>query len=260
VVAQPPNKVGPGRALITGASGGLGGEFARELASRGFGVVLVSRRVDRLDALREELQSKGSADVQVLEIGLSLSGAAERVLESAGAIDFLINNAGFGDYRPFAESDRTRVAAMIAVNITALTELTRVVVPGMIARGAGRILNVASTAAFRPGPGGAVYAATKAYVLSFSEALALEIAGTGVTVTTLCPGPTDTEFLAAAGVTEPPRHRRLAVAAQVARAGVDAALAGARVIVPGSTNKMVAALSRIAPATMAALGSQTRSR
>jgi hypothetical protein len=237
----------------------LGRGFARELAGRGFGVVLLARRIDRLGALREELLSKGCADVQVLEMDLSIPGITERVRDSSDAIDFLVNNAGFGDYHSFAKSNPTRVAAMIAVNITALTELTRLVVPGMIARGAGRILNVASTAAFRPGPGGAVYAATKAYVLSFSEALALEIAGAGVTVTTLCPGPTDTEFLAAAGVTTPLRHRRMAVAAQIARTGVDAALAGARVVIPGSANKIVAALSRIAPATMAELGSRTRS-
>jgi uncharacterized protein len=259
-VAEPTaSQAVPSRALITGASSGLGRGFARELAGRGFGVVLVARRMDRLVALREELLAKGSADVQALEMDLSIAGAAERVRDSSGAIDFLVNNAGFGDYFSFAEMDPTRLAAMIAVNITALTELTRFVAPGMMARGAGRILNVASTAAFRPGPGGAVYAATKAYVLSFSEALALETAGAGVTVTTLCPGPTDTEFLAAAGVRTPPRHRRLANAAQVARIGVEAALAGARVVVPGSANKMVATLSRLAPATMAALGSRARS-
>jgi len=213
--------------------------------------------MDRLEALREELLSKGSADVQVLGMDLSLPDAAERMRELLPAdIDFLINCAGFGDYHSFAESDPARIAAMIAVNITAVTELTRIVMPGMIARGVGRILNVASTAAFRPGPGGAAYAATKAYVLSFSEALALETAGTGVTVTTLCPGPTDTEFLAAAGMTAQPRRRKLAAAAHVARIGVNAAVAGARVIVPGSTNKVVATLSRLAPAIMAALGSR----
>src|SRR5436190_18339855 len=186
-------------ALITGASAGIGREFARELAKRARTLVLVARREQRLNELRDELRNH-NAQLQVHSRVVDLCDKSQieelvRWLEQNKIdIDFLINNAGLGDYGPVATSDIERDNRMIQVNIAALTFLTRAVLPRMIERQRGAILNVSSSAGFLPIPGMTVYAATKAFVTSFSEALRGEVRGAGVTVTALCPGPVHTEF------------------------------------------------------------------
>ncbi len=184
--------------LITGASAGLGVDFARQLAARGERLVLVARRQERLDALSSEL---GTARAVAVDLGEA--GAAGWLMDNLAmhgeTVTCLVNNAGFGLAGRFAECNGTRQRSMIDVNCGALTELAHAVLPAMIAAKSGAILNVASTAAFQPGPGMAVYFATKAFVLSFSEALHEEVRGYGVKVTALCPGPTATEFGDVAG-------------------------------------------------------------
>ena len=186
-------------ALITGASAGIGREFARQLAGRVGSMVLVARRIDRLEALRDELtQRNPNLNIHIRQIDLSDERAVTDLCDWLDtekiAIDLLINNAGLGDRGSFATSEMQRVKEMLAVNITALTVLTRALLPGMIARKRGAILNVSSSASFLPIADFAVYAASKAYVTSFSEAIRAELHGTGVTVTSLCPGPVKTEF------------------------------------------------------------------
>lgn len=185
------------RALVTGASSGIGAAFARALRSRGRKLVLVARRGERLRALAGELGGESQAAVVVMD--LTERGAGERLaaeVASRGfAVDLLVNSAGVGHTAPFAEERRERALAMIDLNVRAVVELTHAFLPGMLARGRGRIVNVASNAAFQPVPFLTVYAATKAFVLSFTEGLATELAGTGVRVQALCPGLTATEFL-----------------------------------------------------------------
>jgi len=184
-------------ALITGASSGLGAEFARQLAPHARGLVLVARRADRLEALKAELARSG-LDIQCHAADLGDAAQVERVLaaleENGTRVDFLINNAGLGDHGLFEESDWQRVQAMLDVNIAALTRLTHALLPGILRSGRGAILNVSSIVAYLPMPTMAVYAASKAYVTSFTEALRGELCGTGVLVSALCPGPVDTEF------------------------------------------------------------------
>ena len=179
--------------LITGASAGLGAEFARQCAARGEALALVARRRDRLEALKAEL----GGDVHIFAADLAPPGAAQSLIAELGAeglsVGTLINNAGFGLAGKFAERPLARQSEMIDLNCRTLVELCHLVLPDMRERGRGAILNVASTAAFQPGPGAAVYFATKAYVLSFSEALHQELKGTPVRVSCLCPGPTQTE-------------------------------------------------------------------
>ncbi len=177
------------RALVTGASSGIGLELARLLAADGYALTLVARRGSTLELIAAEL-----GDAQVVAADLGVPGAVEQVVAAAPAVDVLVNNAGVGDFGPFAATDPNKTATMLQLNIAALTELTRAYLPGMLERGHGQVLNVASTAAFQPGPLMAVYYATKAYVLSFSEAVAEEVRGSGVTVTALCPGPTESGF------------------------------------------------------------------
>jgi uncharacterized protein len=187
------------RAFITGASAGIGREFARQLASRAGWLLLVARREDRLNELREELRKQNpSLQIEIRPTDLSdqvqVDALAEWIVRENIAIDLLINNAGLGDSGPFATADAMRLKEMIQVNMGALTLLTRCLLPQMIARKRGAILNVSSSAGFLPIPGAAVYAASKAYVTSFSEALRVELRGTGVGVIALCPGPVHTEF------------------------------------------------------------------
>ena len=220
-------------ALITGASSGIGRDLAREHARRGGRLILVARRGDRLETLAAELVDRHGIAVTVLPCDLAAPGAAAALhQEVAGrglVVDQLINsNAGFGGLGLFHEMDPQRQAAMVQLNVMTLTQLTRLFLLVMIARGRGRVLNVASTAAFMPGPTQAVYFATKAYVLSFTEAVAVELEGTGVTMTALCPGATVTEFAdqAAAG------NKRMfragaATSAEVAAFGYRAMLAAA---------------------------------
>src|SRR5512139_623800 len=185
-------------ALITGASAGLGVDFARQLSAKGKRLVLVARRKDRIEALAAEL-----GNARAVAADLSLPDAADRLMTEIAAhgehVDLLVNNAGFGLAGKIAELDAKRQRQMIDLNCGALVELAHAVLPSMIDRKQGHILNVASTAAFQPGPGMAVYFATKAFVLSFSEALHEEVRKDGVVVTALCPGPTGTEFGEVAG-------------------------------------------------------------
>jgi short-subunit dehydrogenase len=239
-------------ALVTGASAGLGREFARLAARDGHDLVLVARRRDRLQELARELEAAHGITATVVDADLSDRGAPRAIVErglSAGlSIDFLINNAGFGSHGSFAESDFARQAEMVDVNIRALMELTHRLLPSMLARKSGRILNVASLAGFVPGPYLATYYASKAFVLSFSEALAAELRGTGVTVTASCPGPTQTEFGTVAGSRRSTRFRaRSADAASVALHGYRAMLAGQVVAIPGLANKLTAQAARFTP-------------
>jgi uncharacterized protein len=233
--------------LITGASAGIGLGFARQLAKRGQKLVLVARRKDRLDALAAELGNS-----RAVAIDLSKAGSIAKLmanLEAAGElVETLINNAGFGLSGRFAELDAARQREMIDLNVTRLTELCRAIAPGMIERKAGAILNVASTAAFQPGPNMAVYFATKAYVLSFTEALHEELKPHGIKVTALCPGPTKTEFGAVAGFGDNSHFDRLSTdAAGVVRAGIKGLDRNRAVVVPGWLNKVGASSTRFVP-------------
>jgi hypothetical protein len=238
--------VARGVTLITGASAGLGVHFARQCRERGDSLVLVARRKDRLEALAAELGSSN-----VIAADLAQPGAPARLLaEVAGLgleVDTLINNAGFGAAGAFVEAPAERLLEMIDLNVQSLTELCRLALPAMIERRRGFILNVASTAAFQAGPWSAVYYATKAYVLSLSEALHEESKGRGVHVTALCPGPTATEFFEVAGSP----NGRLAKMATDPKAVVAAGLAGlARnkpIVVPGIMNKMTSQAGRVLP-------------
>jgi uncharacterized protein len=243
----------PGTALVTGASSGIGAAIARELASRGWDLVLTARSEERLERLGAELRGQHGVDVHVISEDLADPEAPARLearTEGAGlGIDLLVNNAGFGRIGPFVAQEVEDANAMIRVNVTAVTELFRRFAPHMVARGGGRILNVASTAAFQPGPLMAVYYATKAYVVSFSEGVRNELASSGVTVTTLCPGVTGSEFHQRAGMHGDSVLERLrpASAEDVARFGVEAALRGKGVVIPGRLNRILATAVRFVP-------------
>jgi uncharacterized protein len=230
-------------ALITGASSGIGLEIARILAAD-HDVVLAARSVDKLETLAAEL---GSA--RVVAVDLADPSGARKLVSEVPDVDVLVNNAGLADWGLFADAPEAKLDEIIEVNVGALTRLTRAYLPGMLARRAGRVMNVASTAAFQPGPLMAVYYATKAYVLSFSEALSEETRGTGVTVTALCPGPTASGFQARAGMEESRlvKGRTLPTAAKIAAYGVKAMQRGDPVAVPGVGNKMLAASVRFSP-------------
>jgi short-subunit dehydrogenase len=230
-------------ALVTGASSGIGLEIARILAPD-HDVTLAARSADKLDALAAEI---GGA--RVVAVDLSEAAGPRKLVAELPAVDVLVNNAGFGDWGPFASASETRLDEMIELNVGALTRLARAYLPGMLERGSGRVMNVASTAAFQPGPLMAVYYATKAYVLSFSEALAEETRGSGVTVTALCPGPTASGFQAGAAMEDSRlvKGRKLPSAAEVAAYGVKAMNRGDVVAVPGLINKAMAASVRFSP-------------
>jgi uncharacterized protein len=234
-------------ALVTGASAGLGVEFARQLSERGHPMVLAARRKGRLDELAKEL-----GNARAVAIDLSKKDAAAKLLADLAAhneeIDVLVNNAGFGLIGRFAELDAKRERQMIDLNVGTLTDLCRAVAPGMIARKSGAILNVASTAAFQPGPKMAVYFATKAFVLSLTEALHEELKPHGVSVTCLCPGPTRTEFGDVAGFGGNGMFDRLAMdATKVVRAGLAGLDNNKAVVIPGLVNKLGATSTRFAP-------------
>ena len=233
-------------ALVTGASAGLGVEFARQLSKRGHSLVLAARRKDRLDELAAEV-----GNARAIAIDLSERDAAARLiadLEAEGeTLEVLVNNAGFGLTGRFSEQDPARLRQMIDLNCGALTELCRAVAPQMARRRSGAILNVASTAAFQPGPGMAVYFATKAFVLSLTEALHEELRSFGVKVSALCPGPTATEFGEVAGFGKPIPKFAMAGAKEVVRAGLDGLDANRAVVIPGLLNKLSAQGHRLLP-------------
>jgi short-subunit dehydrogenase len=243
-------------ALITGASAGIGREFARQLAPEAKTIVLVARRLDQLEQLRDELTGhypKLSVHVRAVDLSEEehISALIEWLDTEKISIDLLINNAGLGDIGPFVMSDPQQVRQIILVNILALTSLTRRLLPGMKTRGSGGILNVSSSAGFLPIPGFAVYAASKAYVTSFSEGLRAEVVGSGVNVTALCPGPVETEFTTVAyrpGERARPSPKFVRVAAtKVARIGLDALEQNRPLVIPGVVIKIVMFLGRITP-------------
>lgn len=233
--------------LITGASAGLGVEFARQCARRGDEVVLVARRADRLQNLAAEI-----GNAHVISADLTGKGAATRVVGEVIArgmwVRTLINNAGFGLRGRFDELPLARQLEMIDLNIRALTNLSFVVINDMVLKGGGSILNVASTASFQPGPKMAVYFATKAFVLSFTEALHEEWKDRGLKVSALCPGPTRTEFGEVAGIKTLGQFDRLAMEAEpVVRAGLEGLERNQAVVIPGAFNKAGAWSTRLAP-------------
>ncbi|MFL6760006.1 SDR family NAD(P)-dependent oxidoreductase [Sphingomonas sp.] len=234
-------------ALVTGASAGLGVEFARQLSKSGHRLVLAARRKERLEELAREL-----GNARTIAIDLSTKGATAKLLADLEAngesVDLLVNNAGFGLIGRFAELDARRQRQMIDLNVGTLTDLCRAVAPAMIARRSGAILNVASTAAFQAGPKMAVYFATKAFVLSLSEALHEELKPYGIKVSCLCPGPTRTEFGEVAGFGGNGMFDKVAMtAADVVEAGLNGLHKNRAVIIPGLLNKAVAMSTRFAP-------------
>ena len=241
-------------ALITGASAGIGAELAKVFAARGHDLVLVARNESQLREVAGECERLG-AKSHVLPADLSLPQAPSVIHERLRAdgihVDVLVNNAGFGTHGEFAAIDADADLRMLQVNIVALTHLTKLFLRDMVDRRAGKILNVASTAAFQPGPLMASYYASKAYVLSFSEAIAVECRPYGITVTALCPGPTLTEFQKRAGIETSRLFRKGAMDARtVALAGFDGLMRGRRIVIPGAANRLMVALVPFAPRSL----------
>jgi short-subunit dehydrogenase len=238
-------------ALITGASSGIGLDLARLMASD-FDLIITARNQSELEKLSRELEAQHGNNVHVIPADLAQPQAPEQIFAEIQRrslqVDALINNAGFGAYGPFAQSDLGGDAAMLQVNIAALTALTRLALPAMLERRRGRIMNVASTAGFQPGPLMSVYYATKAYVIMFSEAIANELKGSGVTVTCLCPGPTETQFASRANMEKSRLFKLGAMSSmQVAQAGYKGMMAGKTLVIPGLMNKTLAFSVRFSP-------------
>lgn len=243
--------------LITGASSGIGLDFAHIFAKEKYDLILVARSGDKLEHLSDELTAKYGIDCCVIAHDLAKIGAAKEIFNKVKIlrkkVNILINNAGFGTLGHFNEISLLTQSEMIQVNITALTELTHVFLNEMLALGGGKILNVASTAAFQPGPFMAVYYATKSYVLSFSEALANELKGKGVHVSVLCPGPTLTGFQSTAKIDDSSKifNSKIAADAQsVAQAGFDGLMNGDTLIIPGVVNKIGVCSAKLLPRTI----------
>lgn len=240
-------------ALITGASSGIGFELAKIFAGEGFNLVLVARREERLMNLKQELETAHSVSVHVFAADLSKADAPDTLFQFCEnqdlQIEVLINNAGIGDYGFFSKADWDKTSTMIDLNVKSLTHLTHLFTPGMIERGSGKIMNVASTAAFQPGPLMSVYYATKHYVLAFSEALANEVAEHDITVTALCPGPTQSEFQETANMEKSKLMDRFPMpsSAEVAQYGFNALMHGKRVAIYGAANKIMAIIIRFFP-------------
>jgi uncharacterized protein len=242
--------------LVTGASSGIGADLARLLAGKGHGVTLVARREDRLRALADELSAATGVRAEV--VACDLSDVSERdalvrtVADLGLTVEVLVNNAGFSTMGPVHTSDPAREVAMIRTDVEAVAHLCSTFVPGMVARGRGAVLNVASTAAFQPLPGQAGYAACKAFVLSYSRALAEEVKGKGVGVTALCPGPVETGFAEAAGIGDTEASHALpsfmwVSSPDVARQAVAGLERGRPVVIPGAPNRLVAGLAHLTP-------------
>jgi short-subunit dehydrogenase len=239
-------------ALVTGASSGIGLELARLLARDGHDVVLVARRKERLEEVAKEVAGLHGVRADVLQEDLADPHSAHRLFETlqqeSRRVDVLVNNAGFGTSGPFAETDLATEEREMQLNMVTLTQLTKLFLRPMLARGRGRIMNVASTAAFQPGPLMAVYYATKAYVLSLTEAVAEEARGSGVTVTAFCPGTTYTEFQSKAGVERAQfLHIGIMDAEEVARVGYAGMMAGKPLVIPGLQNRALSLLVRFIP-------------
>jgi short-subunit dehydrogenase len=241
------------RTLITGGSGGIGLALARVCARHGHDLVLVARSADRLAAAQAELRETEHVDVDVMACDLSMPAAVGGVVEQYPEIDALVNSAGLGMSGPLAAADDGQLLAMLRVNVEALTRLPRLYLPSMLERGGGRIMNLSSMAGFQPGPNMAAYYATKAYVLSLSEGLREELRGTGVTVTTLAPGPVRTGFQERAGVGESRLFTRGATdLGQVAEEGFRGMMTGKGLVVPGTLNRLGTIGVRLIPRSAAA--------
>ncbi|HXT13019.1 MAG TPA: SDR family oxidoreductase [Candidatus Angelobacter sp.] len=240
-------------ALITGGSMGIGRELASVFAANKFNLILVARNEARLQQAADELCAKYNIETKILVKDLSLPSAPQEIFDALRdtSISVLVNNAGFGWRGAFAECDLQHHALdMMHVNMDSLVALTRLFVPQMLARREGKILNLASTAAFQPGPFANIYFATKSFVLSFSTALSEELAGTGVSATALCPGTTRTEFFDRAGMKNLRRDSLMMDAGIVARAGYNGLMRGKPIVIPGVLNKLTAKLSNLVPTTV----------
>lgn len=244
-----------GRVLITGASAGIGAELAREFAKHGHSLVLVARSKDKLTALAGELNAAHDTDALVIVEDLSRKGCAQGIVDELAdrgiEIDILVNNAGVLDVGPFADTATDVYDNMVALNVAALTSLASLLLPAMVGRKFGRILNVASLAAFQPLPSMAVYAATKAYVLSLTEALSEELRGTGVKVTALCPGLTDTNMVTSikekSATAQATPNMLISDPKDVAKQAYKATMAGQTILVPGIPNQIAAAWAQVTP-------------
>jgi hypothetical protein len=246
-------------ALVTGSSSGIGSEIARELARRGHGVTLVARREDRLKALADELANAHHIRTEVIAADLTDAdsrGALPRLIEERDlTVDILVNNAGFTTMGPVYRATRSAELAMVRTNVEAVVDLCTLFVAGMVTRHRGAVLNTASTAAFQPLPAQAGYGASKAFVLSYGRALGAELRGTGVSVTTLCPGPVETGFAEVAGMTDAEAGETLpkimwVPAEDVAKAAVEGLAAGRPVVIPGTVNRTAAAFAYLAPKSL----------
>ena len=243
-------------ALVTGASMGIGAAFARSLATKKYDLVLVARSQDKLEELAHELNTNHGVQVNIWVADLTVATAAQEVFDAVKSwdwtIDLLINNAGFGDYAAFVNCDRSKQISMIQLNVLALTELTHLFLPSMVERTSGSIINVASIAGLQPLPYLSVYAATKAFVVSFSESLWAEVKGSGVRVQALCPGATESNFGVAAGMDKmmegstqaPPK---IATAESVVKESLDALERNQPVVVTGFGNQVVSTIGRFVP-------------
>ena len=245
-------------ALVTGASSGIGEQIARGLARRGHGVTLVARREDRLTALAEELARAHDVRAEVIGADLAEPAARDALAAKVGElgldVEVLVNNAGYGGFGAFAEQEREREIGMIRLNIEALVDLEARFLPGMVGRDRGAVINIASTASFQPIPDNATYAATKAFVLSHGEAVHEELRGSGVALTTVCPGPVKTEFADVAGLggaeDRTPDFVWL-TPDQVARAAIEGAEKNKRVVVPGALNRATSLVGQHSPRAIA---------
>lgn len=243
-------------ALITGASSGIGYELANVHARNGDNLVIIARNIKKINELKVHLEQTFNIAVLTIQKDLTNTNAAQEIFDEVKRnnieIDYLINNAGIGDHGFFHEAEYNKIENMISLNVNALTMLTKLFLPDMIKRGNGRIMNVASTAAFQPGPLMAVYYASKAFVLNFSLAISNEVKGKGITVTTLCPGPTESGFWDAAYLDPGSflKIRKLPSSREVAEYGYKAMMKGKRVAIHGKMNKLVANAVRIAPSSL----------
>lgn len=240
-------------ALITGASSGIGLELARVMAKDGNDLVLVARNADKLKLLADEIMTSFDVNVKVIVADLSSMDEVQRVYDTCKTenirVEFLINNAGFGDFGLFIESDWNKLEQMLDLNIKSLTKLCRLFIPDMVQRKSGKIMNVASTAAFQPGPTMAAYYASKSYVLFLSEALYNELEGTGVHITCLCPGATESGFQVAAAMEESAlvKGRNLPSSKEVAMFGYNAMMKNKMTVIHGFMNYMMANAIRFVP-------------